>query len=80
MGLNPVLSGNIQNLMDSMPLDVCKNIKDCTDKWLQGEVAYGYPHPVQACTNFQAIHDRQPFLTTQQALNLVLLKNQLNAV
>lgn len=47
--LTPVQEANIQTYLYAMPADIKENIKECTDKWLNGESAYGYPHPVHVC-------------------------------
>ncbi|GKS12802.1 hypothetical protein YDYSY3_38020 [Paenibacillus chitinolyticus] len=78
--LNPVQESNIHAYLGSMPGDIRENIEACTEKWLAGESSYGYPHPVQVCENIQAVNARQPFLTLQQSLDLLILKNHLQSV
>jgi hypothetical protein len=72
--LTPVQEGNIQTYLGAMPADIKENIEVCTEKWLKGESAYGYPHPVHVCENIQAANTRQPFLSVQQCLDLQILK------
>lgn len=75
--LTPIQEGNIQTFLRAMPTDIKENIAVCTEKWLKGERAMGYPHPVQVCGNLQALNARQPFLTAQQSVDLVILKSHL---
>lgn len=75
--LTPVLEGNIQCYLRSLPADILANIKICLEKWLDGESAYGYPHPAQVCGNLLAANGREPFLTPQQAIDLQVLKTHL---
>ncbi|MDH6674932.1 hypothetical protein M2277_005631 [Paenibacillus sp. LBL] len=77
MTLTPGQEVNIQTYLYTMPADIKENIKECTDKWLNGESAYGYPHPVHVCENIQAANARQPFLSVQQLVDLQFLKNHL---
>jgi hypothetical protein len=78
MTLTPLQEINIETYLQSMPVDIQGNISVCTEKWLKGETAHGYPHPAQVCANIQASNERQPFLSVQQALNLQLLKRHLH--
>mgnify|MGYP001207976070 CR=1 FL=1 len=75
--INLLQESNIGIFLRSMPADIQGNISACTEKWLMGETTHGYPHPAQVCANLQATHERQPFLTVQQAINLQVLKNHL---
>jgi hypothetical protein len=76
--LTPLQESNIQTYLRTMPADIQQNIESCTEKWLKGETAYGYPHPVQVCVNVQTVNARQPFLTVQQTIDLQILKSHLS--
>jgi hypothetical protein len=78
--LTPVQETNIQTYLLSMPSDIKENIEVCAEKWLKGETAFGYPHPIQVCDNVQAQNARQPFLTAQQSVDLQTLKFHLRQV
>lgn len=77
MVLTPTQEMNIETYLQTMPKDIQGNISVCTEMWLRGETAHGYPHPAQVCANIQATNERQPFLSLQQSLNLQLLKRHL---
>jgi hypothetical protein len=72
--LTPLQETNVQTFLRSMPADIQENIDVCTEKWLKGDTAYGYPHPIHVCDNIQAANARQAFLTAQQAIDLQLLR------
>ncbi|MFX3639854.1 MAG: hypothetical protein ACE3L7_14560 [Candidatus Pristimantibacillus sp.] len=75
--LTPLQESNISTFLRTMPVDIQLNIESCKEKWLTGDTAYGYPHPVQVCDNALAANARQPFLTDQQSVDLQILKNHL---
>lgn len=68
---------NILTYVAALPYDIGQNILLCIEKWQNGEQAFGYPHPVQVCSNVLTLHSRQPILTEQQCLDLQILKMHL---
>ncbi|MDN8593214.1 hypothetical protein Q0V21_31275 [Paenibacillus sp. 11B] len=75
--LSDAQHGNILTYVAALPGDIGQNILLCIEKWVNVEQAFGYPHPVQVCSNVQAMHSRQPILTDQQCLDLQILKMHL---
>lgn len=77
MSMSETQQGNILTFLSSLPSDIRDNIIQCLNKWSNGEQAYGYSHPVQVCSNLLALQTRMPFLSDQQAIDLMILKMHL---
>ncbi|MEK4438989.1 hypothetical protein [Paenibacillus sp. FSL K6-2862] len=74
MAMSEVQQENILTYVNSLPSDIGDNIIQCMNRWSKGEQAYGYIHPVQVCSNLLALQTRMPFLSDQQAMDLMILK------